>query len=165
MRNGKSRSWLDRRHVVGILAAGAAMVFAAGAMAAPDEAARKLLPDDIKQKGLLIAAMPLDFEPFNYLDAQNAQMGLDVEAHLRILGIEVVEGLEVERHGCDQQALLLDVVRQKLAGGFIGCRHRSRGEDHRRTSSEDTHDVPAVEPAPRLPIPHFCPLCLAIATG
>ena len=78
MRNGKSRSWLDRRHVMGILVAGAAMVFTAGAMAAPDEAARKLLPDDIKQKGLLIAAMPLDFEPFNYLDAQNAQMGLDV---------------------------------------------------------------------------------------
>ena len=54
MRNGKSRSWLDRRHVMGVLAAGAAMVFASGAMAAPDEAARKLLPDDIKQKGVLI---------------------------------------------------------------------------------------------------------------
>jgi polar amino acid transport system substrate-binding protein len=98
MRNGKSRSWLDRRHVMGVLAAGAAMIFAAGAMAAPDEAARKLLPDDIKQKGLLIAAMPLDFEPFNYLDAQNAQMGLDVDLFNAIgdvLGVKT----EIQRMG------------------------------------------------------------------
>ena len=39
--------------------------------AAVDEAARALLPDDIKQKGVLVVAMPLDFEPFNYLDDKN----------------------------------------------------------------------------------------------
>jgi len=38
------------------------------ASAAVDEAARALLPDDLKQKGTLTVAMPLDFEPFNYLD-------------------------------------------------------------------------------------------------
>jgi polar amino acid transport system substrate-binding protein len=84
---------------MGALAGAAAMVFAAGtAMAAPDEAARKLLPDDIKQKGLLIAAMPLDFEPFNYLDAQNAQMGLDVDlfkAIGEVLGVKT----EIQRMG------------------------------------------------------------------
>lgn len=43
------------------------------------QAARALLPDDIRQKGVLVAAMPLDFEPFNYLDASNEQVGLDVD--------------------------------------------------------------------------------------
>jgi polar amino acid transport system substrate-binding protein len=98
MRSRKSRSWLDRRHVMGALAVAAAMIFAPAAMAAPDEAARKLLPDDIKQKGLLIAAMPLDFEPFNYLDAQNAQMGLDVDlfnAIGEVLGLKT----EIQRMG------------------------------------------------------------------
>jgi polar amino acid transport system substrate-binding protein len=47
--------------------------------AAVDEAARALLPDDIKQKGVIVAAMPLDFEPFNYLDEKNEQTGLDVD--------------------------------------------------------------------------------------
>ncbi|HVO90971.1 MAG TPA: ABC transporter substrate-binding protein [Casimicrobiaceae bacterium] len=46
---------------------------------AVDEAARAMLPDDIKQKGVLVAAMPLDFEPFNYLDEKNEQTGLDVD--------------------------------------------------------------------------------------
>jgi ABC-type amino acid transport substrate-binding protein len=46
---------------------------------AADEAARKLLPDDLRQKGLLTAAMPLDFEPFNFLDEKGEQVGLDVE--------------------------------------------------------------------------------------
>ena len=80
-RMSKAIGWsgLARRQMMGALVAGAAMVLGAGAMAAPDEAARKLLPDDVKQKGVLVAAMPLDFEPFNYLDAQNNQAGLDVE--------------------------------------------------------------------------------------
>jgi polar amino acid transport system substrate-binding protein len=46
---------------------------------AADEAARRLLPDDLRQKGLLTAAMPLDFEPFNFLDEEGEQVGLDVE--------------------------------------------------------------------------------------
>jgi polar amino acid transport system substrate-binding protein len=46
---------------------------------AADEAARKLLPDDLQQKGVLTAAMPLDFEPYNFLDDKGEQVGLDVE--------------------------------------------------------------------------------------
>jgi polar amino acid transport system substrate-binding protein len=46
---------------------------------AVDEAARKLLPDDLHQKGVLTAAMPLDFEPYNFLDDKGEQVGLDVE--------------------------------------------------------------------------------------
>ena len=98
MKNAKSNGWLDRRQIIGALVAGTAMVFASEAMATPDEAARKLLPDDIKQKGVLIAAMPLDFEPFNYLDAQNAQVGLDVDmfhAIGEVLGLKT----EIQRMG------------------------------------------------------------------
>lgn len=46
---------------------------------AADEAGRKMLPDDLRQKGALTAAMPLDFEPFNFLDDKGEQVGLDVE--------------------------------------------------------------------------------------
>jgi polar amino acid transport system substrate-binding protein len=52
---------------------------AAPARAATDEAARKLLPDEVRAKGTLTAGMPLDFEPFNYLDEKNQQVGLDVD--------------------------------------------------------------------------------------
>lgn len=59
---------------------GMSALFACGsATSAVDAAARALLPDDVKQKGVLVAAMPLDFEPFNYLDEKNEQAGLDVE--------------------------------------------------------------------------------------
>ncbi|MBV8935963.1 MAG: transporter substrate-binding domain-containing protein, partial [Alphaproteobacteria bacterium] len=46
---------------------------------AVDEPARKLLPEEILQKGVLVAAMPLDFEPYNFLDEKGQQVGLDVE--------------------------------------------------------------------------------------
>lgn len=46
---------------------------------AADDAARKLLPDELRQKGVITAAMPLDFEPFNFLDEKGEQVGLDVE--------------------------------------------------------------------------------------
>jgi polar amino acid transport system substrate-binding protein len=98
MTNDRSRGWLDRRQLMGALVAGATMVFGSSAMAAPDAAARKLLPDDIRQKGLLTAAMPLDFEPFNYLDAHNAQVGLDVDlfnAIGEVLGLKT----EIQRLG------------------------------------------------------------------
>lgn len=52
---------------------------AAHSALAADDAARALLPDDIRQKGVLVAAMPLDFEPFNYLDEKDQQIGLDVD--------------------------------------------------------------------------------------
>jgi polar amino acid transport system substrate-binding protein len=108
---------------MGVLAAGAAMVFASGAMAAPDEAARKLLPDDIKQKGLLIAAMPLDFEPFNYLDAQNAQMGLDVDL---FNAIGDVLGLKTEIQRMGFASIVLAVKGGARACWDVGDGH-SRG--------------------------------------
>jgi len=77
---------------------GAAAALGTTAMAAPDDAVRTLLPDDIKQKGMLVAAMPLDFEPFNYLDAQNTQTGLDVDLFNSIgevLGVKT----EIQRMG------------------------------------------------------------------
>lgn len=46
---------------------------------AADAAARALLPEEIRAKGVLTAAMPLDFEPYNYLDEKNEQVGLDVD--------------------------------------------------------------------------------------
>ena len=94
--NGRGR--FDRRRMIGAILAGAGMLFGTATWAAPDEAARKLLPDDIKQKGVLTAAMPLDFEPFNYLDAQNAQVGLDVDlfnAIGEVLGLKT----EIQRMG------------------------------------------------------------------
>lgn len=64
------------------LALGASLLIAlatALSARAADEAARKLLPDELHQKGVLTAAMPLDFEPFNFLDETGEQVGLDVE--------------------------------------------------------------------------------------
>jgi polar amino acid transport system substrate-binding protein len=66
--------------------------------AAVDQAARALLPDDIKQKGTLVVAMPLDFEPFNYLDEKNQPVGLDVDmihAIAERLGLKV----DIQRMG------------------------------------------------------------------
>lgn len=51
------------------------------------EAARALVPDDVRSKGVLVAAMPLDFEPFNYLDSQNRPIGLDVDIFNAIVGV------------------------------------------------------------------------------
>jgi polar amino acid transport system substrate-binding protein len=59
----------------------ALLLFAATAVtasAAVDSAARALLPDDVRDKGTLVAGMPLDFEPFNFID-DGQQTGLDVE--------------------------------------------------------------------------------------
>ena len=65
--------------VAGALVATALFGVALPAGAATDEAARKLLPNDVREKGVLVAAMPLDFEPFNYLDEKNQPAGLDVD--------------------------------------------------------------------------------------
>lgn len=51
------------------------------------EAARALLPADVRSKGVLVAAMPLDFEPFNYLNSQNRPIGLDVDVFNAIAGV------------------------------------------------------------------------------
>jgi polar amino acid transport system substrate-binding protein len=71
---------MTRRRVSSVLAL-AAMLLLAGMppAGAVDETARNLLPEEMRQKGTLIAGLPLDFEPFNYLDDKNEQVGLDVE--------------------------------------------------------------------------------------
>jgi len=78
------------------LCAGAALTH--GASAAVDEAARAMLPDDMKQKGTLVVAMPLDFEPFNYLDEKNEQTGLDVDM-IRAVGEKLGLKVDIQRMG------------------------------------------------------------------
>lgn len=78
----------------------AALALCASAVsrAAIDDAARALLPDDIKQKATLIVAMPLDFEPFNYLDEKNEQTGLDVDL-IRAIGDKLGLKVDIQRIG------------------------------------------------------------------
>jgi polar amino acid transport system substrate-binding protein len=66
--------------------------------ASVDEAARAQLPDDMKQKGVLVVAMPLDFEPFNYLDEKNEQVGLDVDM-IRAVGDKLGLKVDIQRMG------------------------------------------------------------------
>ena len=80
------------------LFAAVALCASAAAQAAVDEAARALLPDDIKQKGTLVVAMPLDFEPFNYLDEKNEQAGLDVDM-IRAVGEKLGLKVDIQRMG------------------------------------------------------------------
>ena len=80
------------------LMAALALCASAVAYAAVDEAARALLPDDIKQKGTLVVAMPLDFEPFNYLDDKNEQTGLDVDM-IRAIGDKLGLKVDIQRIG------------------------------------------------------------------
>ena len=70
----------------------------AGKASAVDEAARSLLPQDIRDKGVLVAGMPLDFEPFNYLDASDKKVGLDVDL-FRAVGDVLGVKTEIERLG------------------------------------------------------------------
>ena len=51
------------------------------------DAARALVPPELKKAGVLKAAMPLDFEPYNFLDAQNQQVGFDVEIFQAVAGV------------------------------------------------------------------------------
>ncbi len=51
------------------------------------EAARALVPAEIKKAGVLKAAMPLDFEPYNYLDEKDQQVGFDVEIFQAVAGV------------------------------------------------------------------------------
>lgn len=78
----------------------AALAFGASTVchAAVNEAARALLPDDIRQKGVLTVAMPLDFEPFNYLDDKNEQVGLDVDM-IRAIGDKLGLKVDIQRMG------------------------------------------------------------------
>src|SRR5260221_8999382 len=68
------------------------------AAASVDEAARALLPAELRAKGVLTAAMPLDFEPYNFLDDKNEQVGVDVEVFrsiAEVLGLKA----EIQRLG------------------------------------------------------------------
>jgi polar amino acid transport system substrate-binding protein len=67
--------------------------------AAPDVvAARKLVPDDLRNKGVLVAAMPLDYEPYNFLNDRNEQVGLDVDL-LRSIAEVLDLKSEIQRMG------------------------------------------------------------------
>ncbi len=46
-----------------------------------------LLPSDIKQSGVIKAGMPLDFEPYNFLDDKNQTVGFDVDVLNAIAGV------------------------------------------------------------------------------
>src|SRR5258707_4170730 len=63
------------------------------AAASVDEAARALLPAELRAKGVLTAAMPLDFEPYNFLDDKHGQVGVDVE---KFPSIAAMLGLNAE---------------------------------------------------------------------
>ena len=97
-----SRRLLDVAFVASIVAA---VLPAADARAASVDAsapavvaARKLVPADVRSKGTLVAAMPLDYEPYNFLDDKNEQMGLDVDLFhsiAEVLGLKP----EIQRMG------------------------------------------------------------------
>jgi polar amino acid transport system substrate-binding protein len=93
----RRRSGRGMRAVQATLAA-LALCVGTASHAAVDEAARALLPDDIKQKGTLVVAMPLDFEPFNYLDEKNEQTGLDVDM-IRAIGDKLGLKVDIQRIG------------------------------------------------------------------
>jgi polar amino acid transport system substrate-binding protein len=75
------------------LTAGAALV-APGVTRAQTPAAadvKALVPDEINKSGVIKAAMPLDFEPYNFLDDKNQQVGFDVEifhAIANVMGVK-----------------------------------------------------------------------------
>ena len=94
----QSRRALRGLRGAAVVLAGLALGAAATANAAVDEAARALLPDDLKQKGTLTVAMPLDFEPFNWLDDKNQPTGLDVDM-IRAIGDKLGLKVDIQRMG------------------------------------------------------------------
>jgi polar amino acid transport system substrate-binding protein len=86
-----------RRRATFLLAA-LALCTSMGAFAAVDEAARAMLPDDLRQRGTLTVAMPLDFEPFNWLDEKNQPTGLDVDM-IRAIGERLGLKVDIQRMG------------------------------------------------------------------
>jgi polar amino acid transport system substrate-binding protein len=84
---------------------------------AVDEAARKLLPEDARQKGVLVAGLPLDFEPFNYLDDKNEQVGLDVEV---FRGVADKLGLKPEIQRLGLAAVIPAVAGGRIDVGMLG---------------------------------------------
>src|SRR5207253_4429286 len=82
---------MSGRRLCGVLLVMAALL--PGAAGAVDEAARRLLPEEMRQKGVLTAGLPLDFEPWNYFDEKNEQVGLDIDV---LRGVAEVLGLKPE---------------------------------------------------------------------
>lgn len=106
------------KRLSGVLALAAMLLLGAMAPAgAVDEAARKLLPEDMRQKGVLIAGLPLDFEPFNYLDDKNEQVGLDVEI---FRGVADVLGLKPEIQRLGLAAVIPAVSGGRTDVGMLG---------------------------------------------
>ncbi|HVO89236.1 MAG TPA: ABC transporter substrate-binding protein [Casimicrobiaceae bacterium] len=68
------------------------------APAAVDAAARALLPDDVRDKGVLSAGLPLDYEPFNFIDDSKQPTGLDVEI-LRAVADKLGLTVDIQRIG------------------------------------------------------------------
>ncbi|ABE37173.1 bacterial extracellular solute-binding s, 3 family protein [Paraburkholderia xenovorans LB400] len=70
----------SKKHVVSaVIVATIMAVSAAPAMAAPDAAARGLLPASVRDAGALTVGMPLDYEPYNFMGADGKAQGLDVD--------------------------------------------------------------------------------------
>lgn len=74
---------------------------AAPASAADDQAiaaARALVPDEMKAKGVLVAGTPLDYEPYTFYNDKKEPAGIDIDL---ITGITEVLGLklQIERTG------------------------------------------------------------------
>jgi polar amino acid transport system substrate-binding protein len=60
--------------------------------------ARASLPDEMKAKGVLVAGMPLDYEPYTFVDDKNQPVGIDVDLIAdvaKILGLK----LQIQRIG------------------------------------------------------------------
>ena len=83
---------------LGVAIAAMLVIATAVRAGAADDAARRLLPDDVREKGVLVAGLPLDFEPWNYFDEKNEQVGLDVDV---IKAVAAALGLkpEIQRLG------------------------------------------------------------------
>ena len=84
-----------------------------------DEASRNLLPQLLRDKGALTAGLPLDFEPWNYLDDKNEQVGLDIDvfrAVADVLGLKP----EVMRLGFASIIPAITGGRGTLIGTLIG---------------------------------------------
>lgn len=96
----RSRHSIRRRCGALLVLALVSVLMGTGARAqAPTPAdVKALVPDDIKKNGVIKAAMPLDFEPYNFLDSNNQQVGFDVEIFRAIADVMGVKP-EIDRLG------------------------------------------------------------------
>src|SRR5579872_6036955 len=97
-RGAVGRSRLGAIGLAAALAVSALVVPAARAQTPTPADVKALVPDDIKKNGVIKAAMPLDFEPYNFLDSNNQQVGFDVEIFHAIADAMGVKA-EIDRLG------------------------------------------------------------------